>query len=175
MTNINVIVAIEKNGGIGFNNSIPWKLSEDLKLFKKLTLNKCIVMGRKTYESIGKPLPKRVNIVLTKNVDLKYDNVIIANDVSEVLDIVRKNDKELFVCGGYSVYRSFLPLANKLYVTMVSADCKCDTYFMYNQTQLMDGCLDKFGFNKVEEIFNYNADHKNDYDFATILFERNDI
>lgn len=176
MVNINIIVAIDTNGGIGFEENIPWRLSDDLKLFKKLTLKKCIVVGRKTYESIGKPLPKRTNIVLTKNPNLITNkDVIIANDVSEVLKVVKEEKKDLFVCGGARVYRSFLPIADKLYITMVSATCNCDTYFMYNQKYIVDGGLSKFGFINNEIILNHKSDDKNEYDFQTILLERNDI
>jgi len=176
MQRINMIVAMERNGGIGRNNKMPWRLNADLKMFRKLTLNKCIVMGRKTFDSIGKPLPKRTNIVLTRNKDFVCDDVIVAHDVSEVLDIMKAHDEELFVCGGSEIYKSFMPLTDRLYVTMIHGDFECDKHFILNQKQIIEErSLRRLGFMSGSVVFEQKTDDKNDCDFVMMLFERNDI
>jgi len=168
---INIIVAIDKFGGIGKENTIPWKLNKDMRTFKKLTKNSCVVMGRKTYESIGKPLPYRTNMVLTKNKNYHNDYVFILNDVSEVLDVAKETGQDLFVCGGGMIYKSFMPLADRLYITMVDCSCDCDAKFVYDQKFIynLDGKLG-WKFNKI--IFEQDVDEKNEYKSKMFLYER---
>ena len=127
---INIIVAMNKDGIIGLNNDLPWKLSQDLKYFKNATSNSTVVMGRKTYESIGKPLPNRKNIVLTRDTNLKIEGVEICHSV---LDILKRSyeyiNENIFIIGGSEIYKLFLPYVNKMYITMINEEVEGDTYF----------------------------------------------
>jgi len=165
----NIIVAMDQNSGIGKDNKIPWRLNEDMKTFKSLTKGNCIVMGRKTFESIGRPLKNRINIVLTEKKDYKQKGVLVANDVSDVLNIMKEyGDKDLFVCGGSRVYRSFMPLADNIYITLVSIKCDCDTHFVYEQSYLWNEA--KWKYDKT--IFLQRKNEKNEYNSRMLLFKR---
>ena len=127
---IKMIVAHDKNRVIGKDNKMPWHYSEDLKYFKNTTLNKNVLMGSKTLESIisylGKPLPDRHTILLTSRHTVEYDCEVV-NSVEEALDIYK--DKELFIAGGKSVYEQFLPYADQLYITFIDEEYEGDTHF----------------------------------------------
>lgn len=125
---ISLVVAMARNRVIGRNNALPWRLSEDLRRFKATTLGKPILMGRKTFESIGKPLPGRRNIVLTRDPAWRAEGVDVVRSVEEAL---RKagDAPELAVIGGAEVYRLVLPLAQRIYLTRVEADVSGDTSF----------------------------------------------
>lgn len=130
---ISIIAAIAKNGIIGKDNDLPWDLKEDMKRFKKITLGKPVIMGRKTFESIGKPLPKRENIVLTRKKELKFPGCKTFNSIEKVLQFV-KDYPEAMVIGGASIYKQFLPFAKKMYLTIIDKEFKGDTYFpTYNK------------------------------------------
>ena len=113
--NLSIIVAMSKNRVIGKDNKMPWHLSNDLKNFKKITIGKTIVMGRLTYDSIGKPLPERKNIVLSRN--LIDPNVFIFDNFEEVLNFTKDED-EVFIIGGQDIYSHTIDKVNKLYLTM---------------------------------------------------------
>ncbi|MEE3003438.1 MAG: dihydrofolate reductase, partial [Pseudomonadota bacterium] len=113
---ISIIAAMAKNKVIGKNNKLPWHLSEDLKNFKILTTGKPIVMGRKTYESIGKPLPQRRNIVLTRNTKLKIDGCEVMSSKDQLLKELQE-EKEIMVIGGSEIYQMFLPEATTIHLT----------------------------------------------------------
>ena len=127
---LSIISAIAENRVIGNKNALPWHLPADFKYFKEKTLNKTIVMGLNTFKSIGsKPLPNRKNIIL--NDDLNYvspDGCFVAHSINELLEMV-KNENEVMICGGASVYKQFLPLANRLYLTYIHHNFEGDTYF----------------------------------------------
>jgi dihydrofolate reductase len=125
---ISLIVAMAQNGVIGRGSALPWRLPADLKHFKELTLGKPILMGRKTYESIGRPLPGRANLVLTRDPDWHAAGVIAVHSVEEALRQTRTCD-ELVAIGGAEIYRLLLPLARRIYMTHVHADIAGDTYF----------------------------------------------
>jgi len=117
---ISVIVAISENNVIGKDGKIPWHLPQDLKYFKKVTMGHHIVMGRKTYESIGRPLPGRENIVVTKQEDYKAEGCTIVHSLGAAIAIARMNsENELFIIGGSSIYETMMPDAQKLYLTKV--------------------------------------------------------
>lgn len=124
---ITLIAACSKNRVIGKDNKLIWYLPEDLKRFKDLTLGNPIVMGRKTYESIGKSLPGRLNIILTKNRDFKADNCLIYNNIYDMLEIYQQSN--LFVIGGGEIYNMFLPYAKKIELTLIDKDFEGDTFF----------------------------------------------
>jgi dihydrofolate reductase len=120
---ISIVVAMSRNNIIGFQNRLPWHLPADLKHFKQLTLNKTIVMGRKTFESIGKPLPQRENIVLSRQ-HIQIEGCKVISNLKEL-----SFDKEIMIIGGAQIYALTLPLVNDLYITWVDGDFEGDTFF----------------------------------------------
>ena len=124
-----IMVAMDKNGVIGNNNDLPWHYKEDLAYFKRMTLGKTVLMGRKTFESIqrrlGKPLPKRHNVVLTRQNTL-FEGAEVIHDIVEYLKTCRDN---VFVIGGAQVFEAALPYVDYLYITHINATYKGDTYF----------------------------------------------
>lgn len=126
---LSIIVAMTKDMVIGLNGGMPWRLPEDLKLFKKTTLNHPIIMGRKTYESIGFPLKDRTNIVLSSK-KLEISGCVVVNSFKQAIEESKKTGAdECFVIGGGILYKQFLPMATKLYISLVSGNYKGDTYF----------------------------------------------
>lgn len=125
---LSVIVAIADNGVIGGGNELLWHIPDDLKRFKRVTSGHSVIMGRKTFESIGKPLPNRRNIVVTRNLEFFVVGVEVASSLATALEMT-KNEAEAFVIGGGEIYRQALPMASKLYITRVHAEYKGDTYF----------------------------------------------
>ena len=128
---IKLICAISKNNVIGNENKLPWNLSEDLKRFKKLTSNNLIVMGRKTFDSIGRPLPNRKNIVLSNNLDLEIDGVEVFNSPDEVISLYKEipEKKDMYIIGGTFVYKLFLEYCDYLYITYVDKNFEGDAFF----------------------------------------------
>ncbi|MFC4892371.1 dihydrofolate reductase [Pseudofrancisella aestuarii] len=161
---ISLIVAYDKNHGIGKENTLPWKLSEDLKNFKKITENNYIIMGRKTFDSIGRPLPNRKNIILTRDKEYKRDNCLVINDVQNVLNFAKsKPHYEIFVIGGAQIYRQFVNLADRLYITEVDTE----------MTDL-DAFFPEWDKSKYERIGyrEYKKDDKNQFNFTFSVFEK---
>jgi dihydrofolate reductase len=127
---ISCIVAAAKNNVIGKDNDIPWYLPADLKYFKKRTLNHHIIMGRNCYESIGRPLPKRTNVILTRNPFYISTGCIIAHNVEEALEIAFENgETEAFIIGGGKIYEQTIDLWDRLYLTNVDLEVKGDVFF----------------------------------------------
>lgn len=120
-----------KNRAIGKNNSLLWHIPEELKRFKSITMGHPIIMGRKTYESIGKPLPGRTNIVITRDEDYSSDGVEVVHSLEEALRFasLTQGDDEIFVIGGGQIYQQAINLADKLYLTIVDDNPEADTYF----------------------------------------------
>ena len=123
---ISIIVATSKNRVIGNNNSLIWKLPADLKRFKQITTGSTVVMGRKTYESIGKPLPNRRNIIITRDTNYLVDNCEIVNSLEEALMLC---NNDCFIIGGGEIYKQSIDIADKIYLTLVQEDFEGDTYF----------------------------------------------
>jgi dihydrofolate reductase len=127
---ISLLVAIDDNRGIGYRNKIPWRISSDLRRFKRLTMGHHLVMGRKTYESIGRVLPGRVMIVLTRNPSYQAAGCVIVHSLEEAVIHARAvGEQELFVIGGGEVFSTALQLANRLYLTQVHTRVQADIYF----------------------------------------------
>jgi dihydrofolate reductase len=124
---ISLIVAVAENGVIGQENTLPWRLSGDLKRFKALTMGKPIIMGRKTFDSIGKPLPGRTNIVITRQSNLQLSGCTVVGSLSEALSSVHAD--EFMIIGGAEIYRQSLPLAQRVYLTQVHASIPGDAFF----------------------------------------------
>ena len=128
---VTIVAAVARNGVIGVDGGLPWRLPDDLRRFKELTLGHVLVMGRKTYESIGHPLPGRATIVVTRNPswDSGSAEVRVAGSVSEAIDAAASPEREVFVVGGGEVYAEALPLADRLELTWVDAEPEGDTTF----------------------------------------------
>ena len=128
---VSIIAALAKNNrAIGLNNQLLWHISEDLKRFKKLTLGHPIIMGQKTFESIGKALPGRSNIVLTQNTAFTAPTCLIAYSIDDAIKKASElDDKEIFIIGGGQVYTQTIGIADKLYLTLVEGDFKGDVFF----------------------------------------------
>jgi len=123
---ISLIVAVSRNGVIGANNKLPWHLPADLKRFKQLTMGHPILMGRKTFESIGKPLSGRTNIVITRQKEFQCCGTTVVHSVEEAL-LDHENEKEAFVIGGAEIFRQALPFADRIYLTRIEKDFEGDT------------------------------------------------
>lgn len=127
---ISIIVAHSRNMAIGKKNALLWHLPNDLSRFKKLTMGHPMVMGRKTYESIGKPLPGRTSIVITRDGNLKIEGAIVVTSATDALERAREIEKEeIFVIGGGEIYKEILPMVDRLYVTVLDKDVDGDTFF----------------------------------------------
>jgi dihydrofolate reductase len=128
MTNINVIAAMARNRVIGINNTLPWRLPADLQHFKALTMGHHIVMGRKTYESIGKPLPGRTTVIVTRDPNYQVAGCLTANSLAAAIAVCA-DDPEIFFVGGAELYGQIMPRADRLYLTEIQADYAGDAYF----------------------------------------------
>lgn len=122
-----MIVAVANNGVIGINNTLPWHLPEDLKRFRALTMGHHIIMGRKTYESLGRLLPGRTSVILTRNHAYQVDGAIVVNNLQDAMQYCA-NDDELFLIGGAQLYQEGLKLVNKLYITKVNLEVDGDAF-----------------------------------------------
>jgi len=125
---ISIIVAVAENGVIGYDNHLLWHISEDLKRFKSLTIGHHIIMGRKTYDSVGKPLPGRINIVISRQQNYSVEGCLVAKSLEDALEIA-KQDNEVFIIGGGEIYKQSLSLSDKIYLTRVHAGFAGDTFF----------------------------------------------
>lgn len=158
---ISLIWAMTQDRVIGIDNKMPWHLPNDMAFFRKQTVGKTVVMGRKTFESLGcKPLPKRHNIVLTRNSEWTHEGVDVLHTVEEVLSIAEKED--LMIIGGAEIYALFMPYADRLYITRIEASIDGDAYFpTYNEDE----------WALVEEIQGV-IDERNLYPHRFMIYER---
>lgn len=160
MTIISLIAAIDKEGAIGYKNQLLCHLPADLQHFKKLTIGKPVIMGRLTFESIGKPLPNRTNIVLSGSSAI-IDGVRICNSLEEAVKQV-KESPEVMIIGGGQIYAKAIPLANQMYITKINHTFNADSYFPV---------IDNTQWKMAEEI-HYPADEKNCYDMTFVRYVR---
>jgi dihydrofolate reductase len=127
---ISLLVAMDENRGIGIENRLPWRLSTDLKRFKSLTMGHCLVMGRKTYESIGRSLPGRTMILISRNPAYLANGCLIAHSVDEALNMAKTSgESEVFIIGGGEVFSQTIDIADRIYLTYVHSQVVADTYF----------------------------------------------
>ena len=126
---IAIVVATAENNAIGKNNELLWHLPADLKHFKQLTTGHPIIMGRKTFESIGKPLPNRTSIIVTRQADYKQENCVVVQDVKSALEKAQKLDEQVFIIGGGEIYKEMLPFTDTIYLTKVHDTFDADTFF----------------------------------------------
>jgi len=126
---ISIIAAMAKNRVIGNQGVIPWKIPGEQKLFKKITLGHAVIMGRKTYESLGQPLPGRTNIVVTRQKQYQTEGCLVVHDLSSALNRCPEDEDEAFICGGGQLYQEALPIADRIYLTVIPREIPGDTYF----------------------------------------------
>jgi dihydrofolate reductase len=158
---VSIIAAMDRNRLIGNNNQLPWHLPADLAHFKAVTMGKPVIMGRKTYESIGRPLPGRTNIVLTRSADFQPEGVLVAASLEKALETVVAED-EVMIIGGSSVYEHALPLADRLYLTCVENSYQGDAWFP-------DFDIEEWQLIASEE---HRADAKNSSDYRFVTYRR---
>ena len=162
-----MIVAMAENRVIGINNKLPWHLPNDLKYFKQVTMGKPIVMGRKTFESIGKPLPGRTNIVITRNAGWVSDGVKVAHSLNQAYELAAAigeidGQSELMIIGGDQIYQSSLSEVDRIYLTQVHASVEGDAWFP------------ELDWSQWKEIGreDFSAEGPNPYDYSFIVLER---
>lgn len=158
---ISLIAALSRNGVIGKNNTIPWKLPADMRHFRELTLGKPVIMGRKTFLSIGRPLPKRENIVMARDPGVVLEGCEVVHSAQEALKAA-EGSKEVMVIGGEQIYSIFLPLAKRLYLTYIELDIEGDAFFP------------NFNLDEWDEIAReqHTADNENIYNYSFVILER---
>ncbi len=162
---ISIIVAVAENGAIGKDNQLLWRLSDDLKQFKALTSGHAVIMGRKTFESIGKPLPNRTNIVITRQGKVFDDaSVLVAESIGKAIEIAKEveGDEEVFIIGGGNIYEQSLALTDKIYLTEVKVTIEGDTFFP------------ELNADEWEEVSRkpFQKNEKNDHDFDVVELVR---
>jgi dihydrofolate reductase len=154
---ISLVVAMARNNVIGRDNGLPWRLPEDLKHFKAVTMGKPVLMGRKTYESIGRPLPGRTNLVLTRDTGWKARGVVVVHSIAEALQ-----GDEVAGIGGAEIFQLLIPLAARIYLTRIEADIPGDTVFPpLDYSQWVESDSRRFA-----------ADERNAYDMTFVTLER---
>ena len=160
---ISLIVAMDRNGLIGRDNGLPWHLPADLKHFKATTLGKPVVMGRKTYESIGRPLPGRHNIVVSRNPEFDAPGCTVVHSASAAI-AAAGDVEEVMIIGGAQLYTELLPYTQRIYLTRVDAEFNGDAWFPE---------LDAEAWNEISRV-DCAADEKNDYACSFLILERRD-
>jgi len=158
---ISLIAAMARNRIIGKDNDMPWHLPADLAHFKRVTMGKPVIMGRRTYESIGFPLPGRKNVVITRNADYAPEGIVIVDSIEAALSEVGDAD-EVMIIGGGQLYREMLPYADRLYLTQIQADIEGDTEFPDYTV---------FEWKEIDREV-YEADDKNAYDLEFVTLEK---
>ncbi len=161
---ITLIAAIGKNNALGKDNQLLWHLPKDLKHFKSLTENHPIIMGRKTYKSIGKALPNRTNIVVSRKENWFEEDILIVPKIKEAIKFAKKINENIFIIGGGEIYKQTIELADKLEITFVNEDFEADTFFPK---------IDPKIWLKTDEEY-HEKDEKNDYSFYFQTYEKID-
>jgi dihydrofolate reductase len=158
---ISIIVAVATNGIIGRDGDLPWHMPSDLKRFKRLTMGHHLIVGRKTWDEVGRPLPGRTMVVVTRDRALRLDDVIVVHSLAEALEVAHSDD-EVFIAGGGEIYRQALAVADRIYLTRVHADVDGDTTF----PDLDD---DEW---RVVSREDHDADERNPYPCSFFVYER---
>jgi dihydrofolate reductase len=159
---ISLLVAMDKNQLIGKDNDLPWRLPADLAYFKRVTMGHPIIMGRKTYDSIGRPLPGRENIIVTRDTSYKAEGCKVIHSIEEIVKMNQQTDQELFVIGGAEIFKEILPHSDRLYITEINEEFEGDTYFP---------AFDKAEWKVISEEQGIK-DEKNPYDYTFLVYEK---
>jgi len=157
-----IVVAMGEKNEIGFENQLLWHLPKDLKHFKEITSGHPVIMGRKTYESIGKPLPNRTNIVVSKKNNWFEEGILIVGSIKEAIKFAKKIDEDVFIIGGGKIYEQTMELVDRLETTRVKANFTADTCFPEINEKI---------WKKVNETY-HEKDEKNEYDFCFQTYEK---
>ena len=158
---ISIVCAMSKNYVLGNNNQLPWHLPADLRHFKEITLGKPVIMGRKTYDSIGKPLPNRRNIVISRDPNLIIPGCEIVHSLDTAIQLAG-NEQEIMIIGGGNIFMQTLPLAQRMYLTIINQDFVGDAYFpQWNETEW-----------KIVERSDHLPDDKNPYAYSFLTLDR---
>lgn len=159
-----LIAAMSSSRVIGVDNQLPWHLPADLQFFKATTMHKPVVMGRKTFESIGKPLPGRLNVVVSRQPDLKIEGVEVVASLEQAIEVAAQSADhgEIMVIGGTQIYNQAISLANKLYITEVDCDVEGDAHFPV---------IDSAQWQVISKAA-HKADDRHAYDFAFVIYEK---
>lgn len=161
---VSILAALSTNNVIGRDNDIPWKLSTDLKRLKALTMGHHVIMGRKTYDSVGRPLPGRTNVVITRRDDWSAEGVTVVHSLDEALRVAQQaGDAEPFLLGGAEIYGQAMHLADRMYLTRVHAEVDGDTYFPD---------FDDVTEWQLTDAEHFDADEKNEYPFSFLTYDR---
>ena len=135
-----VIAAVGLNGEIGFRHRLPWSIPEEMRMFRDVTLGSCVIMGRRTFQSISQPLDKRFNIVISRSLEKEslkhFADTRVARSLREAFDLAPVRYKKLFIIGGFEVYQQALPLANELWISKVEYEGEADTFFPYIEKEI---------------------------------------
>jgi dihydrofolate reductase len=163
---VSIIAAMDKKRGIGMDNKLPWRLSADLKRFRELTMGHHIIVGRKTFESIGRPLPGRAMIIVTRDRSYKAEGCDVCHSIQEAIELAReRGESEVFICGGAEIYAQSLGGADRMYLTFVDAEVAADTFFPE---------FDEREWSEQESVYQ-PADEKNQSSFTfKLLLRKND-
>jgi dihydrofolate reductase len=158
---LTIIAAVANNNALGKNNDLIWHLPADLKRFKEVTYGHHVIMGRKTFESLDKPLPNRTTIIITRNTDYKVENCIVVNRLSEAIEAARADDKP-FILGGAEIYKQAIEFADVLDLTLIHHQFEADAFFpeidllIWKETKRQD----------------FKADEKNKYDYSFVEYKK---
>ncbi len=159
---ITIIAAIAENNALGKDNQLIWHIPADLKRFKKVTSNHHVIMGRKTFESLGKPLPNRTNIIITRNPNYKAEGCVVVNSLQQAIEAA-KDDENPFILGGAEIYKQAIEIADKLDLTFVHHQFEADAFFPKIDTTIW----------KETSRENFKADEKNKYNFSFVTYLKN--
>jgi len=159
---VTIMAAIAANNALGKDNQLIWHLPADLKRFKKTTLNHAVIVGRKTYESLGKPLPNRTNIIITRDKNYQVEGCVIVNSLKAALKAALKVDENPFILGGAEIYKQAMQFADILDITFVHHQFEADVFFPE---------IDKTIWKETSSE-NFKADENNKYDYSFVTFER---
>jgi dihydrofolate reductase len=160
---ISAVVAMSEDRVIGKDNQLPWRLPADLRHFKSLTTGNPIVMGRKTYESIGKPLPNRTNIICTRNPEYSAPGCIVVTSALQAIHSIAEDSSQIFIIGGAEIYQLFMPMIERIYLTIVHHVFDGDAYFPE---------LDSSRWNEISRS-SHESDNENPYPYSFVLLEKN--
>jgi dihydrofolate reductase len=161
---VSIIAALSTNNAIGRDNGLPWRQSTDLKRLKALTMGHHMIMGRKTYESVGRPLPGRITIVITRSEDYHPAGVTIVHSVEEALRLAKEaHDEEPFIAGGAEIFRHAMPRVDRMYLTRIHAEVEGDAFFPE---------FDDVAEWQLTDSEHFEADEKNQYPFSFLTYDR---
>ena len=160
---ISLIAAIGKNNELGKNNTLVWNMPADLKFFRQKTSGHSVIMGRKTFESIGRPMPNRRNIIITRDLSYQKDGVEVVHSLKEALDLVPNKSEEIFIIGGEEIFKQAMPLADKLYITHIDAKDKDANVFFPEIIPVV--------WNEISHE-EYEKDDKNPFNYTFSTYER---